>query len=235
MKNSIRLNFRLLFFRTSKEELETFSDDSLKWGIFCTWVVGMGRWWDDPNANIAQHLGLGSLAYVFILSLVIFLLVKPLNPQSWSYIHVLTFVSLTSMPALLYAIPVERFCSLETAAMLNVLFLTIVAVWRVALFLFYLFRHARLNWFYTFVVGFLPLTGIVSALFALNLERVVFNIMGGLRDADKSANDGAYGVLFVLTILSIYAIVPLLVFYFGIIIHARKKRKASTLEEKLSI
>ena len=224
-------NLRLLCFRASRDDFESFDLRHLRFGLFCTWIVGMGRWWDDPGANILQHLGLGSLVYVFILSAIICLLVKPLKPHEWSYRHVLTFVSLTSLPALLYAIPVEQFYSLETATIMNVWFLALVALWRVSLFFFYLKRHARLHWFYTTVVGLLPLTAIVSSLFALNLERVVFRIMGGLRDSEKSANDGAYSILFLLTALSIYAIVPLLVTYIGLIIHAWKSKSSSVEAE----
>lgn len=227
IKKLFIFNLRLLLFRMSREEFDTFSNSHLKFGLFCTWIVGMGRWWDDPRANILQHLGVGSVVYIFILSAIIWLLVLPLKARTWSYKHVLTFVSLTSLPALLYAIPVERFFELETATNMNVWFLAVVALWRVALYFFYLMRHGGLHWFYTTVVGLLPLTAIVTSLFVLNLERVVFNIMGGMRDVDKSANDGAYVILFLLTAFSIYAIIPLLITYVGLIVHARNSNRSS--------
>jgi hypothetical protein len=49
------------------------------------------------------------------------------------YERVLTFVTLTAPPALLYAIPVERFMALQDAQITNFWFLAIVALWRVAL------------------------------------------------------------------------------------------------------
>ncbi len=50
---------RLLFFRTSKAEYDSFERRHLLFGLFCTWVVGMGRWLDDPKATVLQHLDLG--------------------------------------------------------------------------------------------------------------------------------------------------------------------------------
>jgi hypothetical protein len=215
----------MLFFKMTREEFDSFNNSHLKFGIFCTWIVGMGRWWDDPGANILQHLGLGSVVYIFVLSALIWLLILPLKPRAWSYRHVLTFVSLTSIPALLYAIPVERFTSLDLAITLNVWFLAVVALWRVLLFFFYLARYAGLSWFRRLVVGLLPLSAIVSSLFFLNLHRVVFNIMGGLRDADKTPHDGAYGILFLLTILSFYAFAPLLLCYIVMVVNSFESKK----------
>ena len=203
---------RLLTFRITREELLLFNYNHLAFGIACTWIVGIGRWWDDPGANLLQHLGIGSVVYVFLLSLLLWLVIWPLKPQNWSYRHVLTFVSLTSPPAILYAIPVERFTSLETARSLNVWFLAIVAAWRVALLFFYLRRHARLSAFSIAVAALLPITFIVVTLTVLNLERAVFDVMGGLREGG-TANDSAYGVLVALTILSTILFIPLLVCY----------------------
>ena len=203
---------RLLTFRITREELLLFNYKHLAFGIACTWIVGIGRWWDDPGANLLQHLGIGSVVYIFLLSLLLWLVIWPLKPQNWSYRHVLTFVSLTSPPAILYAIPVERFTSLETARSLNVWFLAIVAAWRVALLFFYLRRHARLSAFSIAVAALLPITFIVVTLTVLNLERAVFDVMGGLREGG-TANDSAYGVLVALTILSTILFIPLLVCY----------------------
>ena len=54
----------------------------------------------------------------------VWLVIWPLRPKEWSYKKVLTFVSLTSAPAILYAIPVERFLSLPTARSVNAWFLS---------------------------------------------------------------------------------------------------------------
>jgi hypothetical protein len=203
---------RFLSFRMTRQEFLGFNHKHLVFGIVCTGAVGVGRWWDDPGANWLQHLGIGSVVYIFILSLLLWLIIRPLKPQDWSYRHVLTFVSLTSPPAILYAIPVERFTNLETARSLNVWFLAIVAAWRVALLFFYLSRYARLPAFSIAVAALLPITFIVTALTMLNLERAVFNVMGGLRD-NGTANDSAYTILVGLTLLSMILFIPLLFCY----------------------
>jgi hypothetical protein len=224
VKKLLLLNLRLLFFRATREDFDSFTSAHLIFGIFCTWMVGIGRWWDDPGANLLQHLGLGSVAYILVLAAVIWIIVLPLKPRAWSYKHVLTFVSLTSLPALLYAIPVERFLPIETAITTNIWFLGVVALWRVALYLFYLSRHAALNRFYTYVVGLLPLCAIVVTLLILNLHRVVFDIMGGLRENQPGAHDGEYGILFLLTTIASLGIIPLLLCYVASLIHARRSR-----------
>lgn len=207
---------RLLTFRLSREGFLRFGRVHLAVGLVLTWIVGIGRWWDDPGANILQHLGIGSVVYVFVLSAVLWLVIRPLRPANWSYAHVLIFVSLTSLPALLYAIPVERFTDLATARLLNVWFLAIVALWRVALLFLYLRRHARLKYIALLVASLLPLTAIVTTLTILNLERAVFDIMGGLRESG-SANDSAYQILFGLTFLSLILIIPVFVIYIALI------------------
>ena len=213
---------RVLTFRATREDFLRLGNKHLAFGVACTWVVGVGRWWDDAGASLLQHLGVGSVVYIFLLALLLWLVVSPLRPRDWSYRHVLTFVSLTSPPAILYAIPVERFTSLETARSLNVWFLAVVAAWRVALLFFYLRRHARLPAFSIIVAALLPITFIVVALTMLNLERAVFDVMGGLRDKG-TANDGAYGVLVLLTLLSTLLFIPLLISYIFLSVWSRSR------------
>ena len=55
---------------------------------------------------------------------------------------------------------------------------------------------------------------------ALNLEKVVFDIMGGIHDSDRSVNDTAYSALFLLTMCSLLAFVPLLAAYLGCSVYA---------------
>ncbi|MGB4990711.1 MAG: hypothetical protein WBO10_15845 [Pyrinomonadaceae bacterium] len=190
--------------------------------MVCTWIVGMGRWWDDPGANFLQHLGVGSLVYIFVLAFILLLIAAPLDPENWTYKHVLTFVALTSPPALLYAIPVERFIDLSSARTLNVWFLATVATWRLALLLFFFKRIGGLSLFASIVFTLLPVLAIVVALTALNLERAAFNVMGGLRDSGTS-NDEAYGVLFGLGLISMLLIIPTALCYLGLIIFRRDR------------
>lgn len=212
----------MLTFRLSREEFLAFGNRHPAFGLFCTWIVGIGRWWDDPGANLLQHFGAGSVVYVFVLAFILWLVVRPFDPKNWSYKHVLTFVSLTSPPAILYALPVERFTELSTARSLNVWFLATVAIWRVALLFFYLRRFARLSVLTVIVVTLLPLMAIVATLTILNLERAVFDIMGGLRETG-TANDSAYGILFLLTFLSIYLVLPIFVLYLIAIVFGRRR------------
>ena len=173
---------KFLTFRRVKLDMARKGHLYLAFGLVCTWLAGIGRYWDNPRAETWQYLGLGSLAYVLVLAAFLWLLIWPLRPSNWSYRGVLTFVGLTSPPGLLYAVPVERFVSLATAQAINVWFLAIVAAWRVVLLVLYLKRAAGLSALSLVVAAFLPLTLIVTALTALNLEHVVFQVMGGLRD-----------------------------------------------------
>jgi len=99
------------------------------------------------------------------------------------------------------------------AIKMNMWFLGVVALWTVSLWLFYLGRHAGLNWFPRTVVTLMPLSVIVFTLFSLNLHRVAFEVMGGLRNGEVSPHDREYGVLFLFTLLSQLAIAPLLICY----------------------
>src|SRR5688572_1950911 len=119
--------FRLLFFRASPAELEKIAWRHFAIGLLCTWLVGMGRYWDNPRVGLPQHLGVGSVIYIFVLSLFLWLVIWPLRPRNWTYFRVLTFISLVSPPAVLYAIPVEKFADLQFANTINAWLLAIVA------------------------------------------------------------------------------------------------------------
>ena len=98
---------RRLLFRPSREELFGLRWQHLTLGLVCTWLVGMGRYWDNPRVGLLQHLSIGSVIYVFVLSSFLWLIIWPLRPENWTYFKVLTFISMVSPPAALYAIPVE--------------------------------------------------------------------------------------------------------------------------------
>jgi len=204
---------RLLTFRSSRDELLALNHRHLVFGLFCTWMVGMGRWWEDPKANLLQHLGIGSAAYVFVLAFFLWLVLWPLTPVNWSFLNILIFVTLTSPPAILYAIPVRHGLTLQTAQTVRIWFLAVVAGWRVALLVFYLRRGAGLAGFRWILAALFPLLLIVFVLTALNLERVVFDFMGGIRASDRTVNDAAYGVLVLISMISMLAFLPLLASY----------------------
>jgi hypothetical protein len=154
--------------------------------------------------------------------------VKPLRIERWRYRDVLTFVMLTSPPALLYAIPVEMLTDLETATQINVVFLAIVAIWRIALWLFYLMRGHGMPAFAAVVCELLPLCLIVVGLLMLNLERATFDLMGGMR---HTAKDGAYMVVWCLSLLAIVLFVPLLVSWGVLAKRAHDAAKARAARE----
>jgi hypothetical protein len=219
---------RLLTFRLTVEEFRDFSLSHLLFGLACTWVVGAGRWWDDARAGLLQHLGVGSVVYVFILAGLLWVVARPLRPRRWSYKHVLTFVALTAPPAALYAIPVEMLYGMETARTLNVLALFVVASWRVALLVFYLRRHGGLTMTASVVATLLPIVAIVCTLTLLNLERAAFATMGGLR-GEPTANDTAYAYLTLLAMLS-FTLLPVL-FIVYVVVCVRARRRVSDAED----
>ncbi len=195
--------WRLLTFRATTEDFENLGRKDLALGLIAAWIVGMGRYWDDPKATLLQHLGLGSVVYVFVLSALLWLITKPVVPSMVSYLKTLTFVSMTSPPAIFYAIPVELWMSLKSANQINLVFLCAVALWRVILLFQFLRRGVGQSVGESMTCGLMPLAIIFTGLVYLNLHHVVFQIMGGIRDADQTSQDAAYMMLWFLSVLSV--------------------------------
>lgn len=214
LKTLLHDEWRLLTFRPMSQAIRTHWQAYLIFGLFFTWLAGIGRYWDNPRAELWQYLGLGSVAYVFVLALFIWALLAPLRPKNWSYRNVLLFLTLTAPPAVVYAIPVEKFMSLENARAANVWFLGLVATWRVALLIVFLKRTTGLSAGKTAVATLLPMSAIVLALSLLNLEHVVFNLMSGIRAQDASSNDSAYLIVSFLSIFAFLAAPILAIVYF---------------------
>lgn len=223
----------ILFFTFSKEDIASFNKTHFFIGLTGTWLAGIGRYWDHPNAELLQYAGLGSVIYIFILSLLIYLIVWPYRLRNWSYFKVLTFISLTSFPALLYAIPVERFLSLTTAASLNAWFLGIVALWRLALLFRFLKIIDDLKWWNVFFIALFPMCLLITALTVLNLEKVVFDLMAGLRNT--TGREKAYSVLLTLTYYSVMFFIPLLIGYLAGITIKNKKSGSKNLPDSSSL
>ncbi|MDX2043853.1 MAG: hypothetical protein SF097_21740 [Acidobacteriota bacterium] len=222
--NVLCTTFRLLTFRLSKEEFLQLDRWHLAFGLVCTWLVGVGRFWDHPSAKLFQYLGLGSVAYVFALSVFLWVIIWPLRPDNWSFFNLLTFISLVSPPAMLYAIPVERWFPVEIAARINLWFLMVVAIWRVALLWFYLMRYGGLG-VEIFSATLLPLSLIVSVLTVMKLDAKVLQLMAGINsDAPApSAEDEVNTLLRILTGMSQCLLIPLMLLY-GWAISARSSR-----------
>jgi hypothetical protein len=62
---------RVLTFRKPSPDIASSWQAYLAFGLAFTWIAGVGRYWDSPRAELWQHLGFGSLAYVFVLALII--------------------------------------------------------------------------------------------------------------------------------------------------------------------
>jgi hypothetical protein len=213
---------RLLTFSLTRDEMLEFKQKHFIAGLIGTWVVGIGRYWDDSGASTIQHLGLGSVIYIFVLAAFIWLIILPFRVNNWNYNIVLTFISLTSFPAIFYAIPVERFFSIETANSMNVWFLAIVAAWRFGMLYHFIKHYTMLRSLDIITVTLMPICLIISTLTVLNLHRAVFEIMGGVRN--PTPHDSSYLVLMLLTGISMELTIPLLISYgFGIYNSRNKK------------
>ena len=197
----LKLWIRLLMFRFRFEDYHSLGIKQLFMGLVVCWIVGMGRYWDDPRAILLQKAGVGSVLYVFLLAALLWLTVKPIAPGRFSYVGILTFVTMTAPPAILYAIPVEKWMTLQSANQTNLNFLGIVALWRLSLWIHYLRRFGLFSGLTTCVATALPMVFIFMALVEMNLHHVVVNIMGGIREADQSSQDTAYTALWILGVL----------------------------------
>jgi hypothetical protein len=218
----LNVALRILTFRATKAELLGLDHRHLAFGLFCTWVVGMGRSWDDTDASLLQHLGVGSVVYVFALSFLLWATLNPLAPVKVSYPQALAFVSLVAPPALLYAIPVEQFVVPEIARTLNVLLLCVVASWRVALLVFYLTRGVQLRPAEIFVVTLFPLSTILAPITVFGLLNAIASAMGGLRDGQE-LSEPATQALYLIGSIAIVAWLPLAIANSILIAHRRRR------------
>ncbi len=212
--DSLKKAGRVLTFRITENELLYFNRYDLLVGLLFTWLAGVGRYWDNGRAEILQVLGVGSVVYVFLLALYLWLIIWPLRSPSWNYFRVLTYITLTAPPAVLYAIPFQMIFPdprYETANTLNAWLLVLVSLWRIAL-LWQLLRSVAKMDAYTLIISmFMSLLPIIVGITALNLEHAVFHIMGGI--TNPSPNDVTYEILMIISIVSILAIGPVLVLY----------------------
>lgn len=215
---------RLLTFRASAVDYASLDRGHLIVGLTLCWLVGFGRYWDDTRATFLQHTGIGSVIYVFVLAAVMWLVVKPVAPQRFTYTGILTFITLTSPPAALYAIPVEKWMTLEAANAMNLRFLGIVALWRLVLWMHYLRRLGQFSMGGVFCLAAVPLAAIFITLASLNLHHVVVNVMGGIREADKSSQDAAQSMLFGLGILSVPVSFLAMLGWLSMVMDARQMR-----------
>lgn len=229
---------RFLAFRSATPDLKRLGPLYLALGLAVVWLVGIVRHIGMPNLTIWQYLGFDSVAYIFILAAILWLIVWPLRPQNWSYFIVLIFVTMTAAPAILYGLApalgllgpsgewrgdyfvvdahwYDRSEYAEYVAQrvrpLRLLLLLVVASWRVGLLSKFLSRSAKLGDFAVLIGTLLPLSLIVTTLAFLNLDKAVFDAMGG--KVTGTPEDNAYAVLVIIVVLSFWASPLLLIGY----------------------
>lgn len=222
---ALRAQFRFLLFESIRDEIAKAPRAVLALGLVATWLAGVGRYWDAPVAEWWQLAGLGSVAYAFVLAAILWAVTWPVAPRRQTYRAWLTFVVLTSAPAILYAVPVERFLSIDGARAANVWFLAIVALWRVALLVRHLGAVVGFGAWGALVTTFLPINLVIVALTMLNLEGATFELMGGL-EREPTAADRRYEFLVLLTALSTLTL-PLLLIAYGVLVLGRSERVRS--------
>lgn len=194
VKNVFRMTFDILTFRFTAEDCDSFNYRHLLFGLFTTWLVGIGRAWHNPRVAEFQHWGVGSLGVVVGIALLIYIIVWLLRPEHWSFFNVLTFVSLTALPGAMFVYP---YPSGETKALL----LLILSVWRVALLGVYIVRYSELEAKYCFYSIYLPCGLTLVGLTMLNLQHATFAIMG---HAPSTPDNTSYEWLLLLSILSFF-------------------------------
>jgi hypothetical protein len=173
--------WRFAVFQPIKGDPATHWRTYLIVGVLITWIVGFGRYWDDASAKLLLRSGVTSIAYALVLSAFIWLLVLGLKPQRWSYRNVLLMVTMTALPGIIYAIPVEMLMEPSAAGAANMTFLGIVAVWRMAIYFVFLKRVANLPPFALLVGWLLPPSIIVAVLGLYGMMYVIAAGMGGVR------------------------------------------------------
>ncbi|MEP3888812.1 MAG: hypothetical protein ABJN69_00010 [Hellea sp.] len=216
---------KLLAFKTVKIDTQKHGWAFITLAILFAWLAGLGRYWDHPSAADWQYWGLGSVAYIFVLTTILYLVIWPLKPKRWDWVAILIFIGLTSPLAWLYAIPVERFLPAQTAKMLNINFLAIVALWRVILYVLFLMRYAGLRGLRLTAAIFMPLVLIIIGLSMLNLEHAIFEVMAGIeqeRSEIEDIHDRNYGTIVLLSVLSFLSLPIWIFIYVLAIIQSRK-------------
>ncbi len=233
IKQIIADNIRALCFQGFKPD-PAHRRSYFLYGFLITWLVGVGRYWDHPSAHWWQYAGLGSLAYIFILTALLWILIAPLRPKRWLISDICLFLMFTAAPALLYAIPVERMMPMMLAQSANALFLFVIAMWRVALLIHFLYKYAQLNVFRIAIGTLLPIMSIICVLSMLNLEQAVFEIMAG-NDRASTPYDAAYQLVWVLSLFSMLGLPIVLFFYITALIASwiayREEKEAGEFRE----
>lgn len=166
------------------------SATSLALGIVGVVIAGIGRWWDDPEASLLQQYGVGSVVYSLLLALVVLASISPFNPKI-PYRAVLGMVCFTSLPALLYAIPVEKFMTATNATIYNAAALGIVATYRVSLLAWFHAKVVQIRWWQNVLAILFTISFIGAGVFIFGYAPKILETMGGMRYDDPVRNQVA--------------------------------------------
>lgn len=202
----------VLLCRASRERILALGDRELALGTLLCWLAGMGRWWDLPTASLAQKLGLGSVAYPFVLGTGIWLFFWPWRMPQWRLKPLIAYIALTGALGIVYALPVEMIGP-QAGALYNVAALLVVSAWRVRLLYRYLRVVGLLSSGPATAATLLPISCIMFAITFLNLASGVIEGMGGFRGPQREAI--STGITLVATVLLVYPFPVLLLFYLG--------------------
>ena len=204
LANDLRRFGRILLFRATPEETERMSWRLLLIGITSTWLVGIGRWWDDPRPEIPIFVrwGLGSVVYVFGLSTLLWLFALPLVKTRITFKQMLVFIACTSPPAIIYAVPIELWVDSKAARTYNFAALCLVAAYRVSLLAWFMRRIGRLTGDQVLLICATPILLIIAVVTQLGFESRVMDIMGGHREGPRPTI--VDGLLYLISMTGIY-------------------------------
>jgi hypothetical protein len=186
----------VLLLRITAERIGAFSWQHLLLGLALTALVGAGRWYDDVRAIPLQQAGVGSVVYVFILSALLWSVSKPLAKNirfNWTYLKVLTYVTLTAPPAILYAFPIEIYGDDRLHLIYNTSALFIVSVWRVAMIVRFFIVGAEMTKVEAGVTTATVASGIITVLGFFGVIKAVAQSMGGYRNEGEAFAAGLAG------------------------------------------
>lgn len=232
---SLHLIWRILTFTATEEELDKLGARHLIVGLPLVWLVGLGRWWDEPrDISILHRSGLGSIVYVLLLSTLLYLIAAPLARQRFDLFKMMAFVCFTAPPAALYALPVEMWMDRQSAVMANIAFLSIVSIYRVSLLIWFYLRGLDMDAWHGWIAGLLPIAGIAVGLTFAGFAEQMIEIMGGIRE--QSAATEAYVAVSMISCMSIWlAPVLLIAWGFAVARVAKEKREESGDEPKVLV
>jgi hypothetical protein len=244
LKDILVTTGRMLIFLPARPDLRNHGALYMGAALLFSWLAGIGRYWDRTDAEWWQYLGLGSVGYIFVLATFLWLVIWPLGAQNWRFVNVLVFLGLTAPIGFLYAIPFQKFMSMDAAQLANVWLLSTISVWRVLLLFRFLQTAGRLPPFASIIGTLVPITVIVVFLAVLNLEKSIAMGMGGIEEPPASPEDGLVDVFLNLGVLAIFSAIPLLLMYGACIWFRQKaarrarqlaKAETSTLRESPAV